>query len=62
LHPELFEWEERWVRCELAGTWTRGMTVVDRRPNGVSGAVRIPVGVDVPAVKERIFEALRALG
>ena len=62
LHPELFEWEERWVRCELAGTWTRGMTVVDRRPHGVGGAVRIPAGVDVPAVKERIFEALRALG
>ena len=62
LHPELFEWEERWVRCELAGTWTRGMTVVDRRPDGVGGAVRIPVGVDVSAVKERIFEALRALG
>ena len=49
LHPELFEWEERWVRCELAGTWTRGMTVVDRRPHGVGGAVRIPAGVDVPS-------------
>ena len=62
LHPELFEWEERWVRCELAGTWTGGMTVVDRRPHGVGGAVRIPVGVDVSAVKERIFEALLRVG
>jgi pyrimidine-specific ribonucleoside hydrolase len=62
LHPELFEWEERWVRCELAGSWTRGMTVVDRRRRGAGGSVRIPVGVDVAAVKERIFEALRALG
>lgn len=24
LNPELFEWEERWVRCELNGTWSAG--------------------------------------
>jgi inosine-uridine nucleoside N-ribohydrolase len=62
LSPELFEWEERWARCELLGTWTRGMTVVDRRGRGERGSVRVARGVDVTGVKERIFEALRALG
>jgi len=61
VNPELFSWEERWVRCELVGTWTRGMTVVDRRPHGATGSVRVAVGIDVEAVRERIFEALRAL-
>lgn len=62
LHPDLFAWEERWVRCELRGEWTRGMTVVDRRPHGATGSVRLAVGIDVDAVKESIFEAIRALG
>jgi hypothetical protein len=38
------------------------MTVVDRRPHGTTGSVRVAVGVAADAVKERIFEALRALG
>jgi purine nucleosidase len=62
LNPDLFEWEERWVRCELAGTWTRGMTVVDRRQHGERGSVRVAVAADVSAVNERIFEAIRSLG
>ena len=62
LNPELFDWEERWVRCELTGTLTRGATVVDRRPRGERGSVRVAMGVDVSAVKERIFEAIGALG
>ena len=62
VNPELFEWEERWVRCETGGTWTRGMTVVDRRPHGERGSVRVAIGLDVLAVKERIVEAIRSLG
>jgi pyrimidine-specific ribonucleoside hydrolase len=62
LQPELFAWEERWVRCELHGTLTRGMTVVDRRRQGERGSIRVAMAVDVAAVKERIFEAIRSLG
>jgi inosine-uridine nucleoside N-ribohydrolase len=62
LHPELFQWEERWVRCELDGHWTRGMTIVDRRQSGRSGQVRVAMDVNPPAIKERIFVALRLLG
>ena len=62
LNPELFQWEEHWVRCELDGRWTRGMTVVDRRQHGEPGSVRLAVDVNPKAVKERIFEGLRALG
>jgi pyrimidine-specific ribonucleoside hydrolase len=61
LSPELFTWEDRWVRCEVIGGWTRGMTVVDRRPHGATGSVRVAVDVDAEAVRERIFAALRAL-
>ena len=61
LEPELFDWEERWVRCELNGSWTRGMTVVDRREHGKRGQVKVAVNVDPGVVKERIFTALRAL-
>ena len=62
LQPELFRWEEHWVRCELDGRWTRGMTVVDRRPHGEPGSVRVALEVDWVSVKERIFEALGSLG
>ncbi len=62
LNPELFQWEEHWVRCELDGRWTRGMTVVDRRSHGEHGSVRLAVHMDPRAVKERIFEALCSLG
>jgi pyrimidine-specific ribonucleoside hydrolase len=62
LHPDLFGWEDRWVRCELSGGWTRGMTVVDRRHRGESGSVRVAMDVNTPAVKEILFEALRSLG
>jgi inosine-uridine nucleoside N-ribohydrolase len=61
LNPELFSWEDRWVRCEVSGEWARGMTVVDRRPHGAIGSVRVAAAVDVAAVRERIFEAVRAL-
>lgn len=61
LYPDLFEWEERWVRCELDGHWTRGMTVVDRRKHGEPGSVRVAVDVNPAAVKERILGALSSL-
>jgi hypothetical protein len=38
------------------------MTVVDRRPHGESGSVRVALDVDWLSVKESIFEALRSLG
>jgi purine nucleosidase/pyrimidine-specific ribonucleoside hydrolase len=60
--PDLFEWEERWVRCETGGRWARGMTVVDRRQHGERGSVRVAVGLDVVAVKERIIDAIGSLG
>lgn len=62
LHPELFAWEDRWVRCELDGTWTRGMTVVDRREHGERGSVRVALEVDAVAVKAAVFGALCSLG
>jgi len=61
LRPELFRWEDLWVRCEQAGRWTRGMTVVDRRAHGERGSVRVAVDLDAAGVKEAILEALRAL-
>jgi inosine-uridine nucleoside N-ribohydrolase len=61
VRPELFGWEDRWVRCELTGVWTRGMTVVDRRSAGARGSVRVAVDLDAAAVKQTILEALRTL-
>ena len=61
VRPDLFQWEEHWVRCELAGRWTRGMTVVDRRRHGERGSVRVAVELDAAAVKETILEAFRGL-
>ena len=37
VRPDLFRGEERPVNVELAGTLTRGMTVVDERPGGRAG-------------------------
>jgi inosine-uridine nucleoside N-ribohydrolase len=61
LNPGLFAWEERWVRCEVHGGWARGRTIVDRRPYGATGSVRVAVGVDADAVREGIFSALSVL-
>ena len=61
VNPELFRWEERWVRCELDGNWTRGMTVVDRRGHGETGTVRVAVDLNPTAVKKKVFDALRSL-
>jgi inosine-uridine nucleoside N-ribohydrolase len=61
VRPELFGWKDLWVRCELAGTWTRGMTVVDRRRHGERGSVRVAVELDATAVRQTILEALHTL-
>jgi 4-alpha-glucanotransferase len=58
--PELLTWAEHPVRVELAGTWSRGRTIVDQRtaspdrdhdPHGPSPTVvRVALGIDGPAV------------
>ena len=58
--PQLLTWAEHPVRVELAGTWSRGRTIVDRRtaspdrdhdPHGLSPTVvRVALGIDGPAV------------
>lgn len=59
LEPALFSWELRHVRCELDGTHTRGMTVIDRRPLGRPGEhVEVTVALDAGAVHDRIVEAV----
>lgn len=58
--PQLLTWAEHPVRVELAGTWSRGRTIVDQRtaspdrdhdPHGLSPTVvRVALGIDGPAV------------
>lgn len=43
-HPELFTFDLLPVEVELAGTHTRGMTVVDQRPRGLTAPPRVQVG------------------
>jgi len=57
-HPALFTSEERHVDVELAGTLTRGMTVVDRRGGARGPAPNTTVLTDLD--DERAFEVLRA--
>ena len=47
-HPELLETRRQAVSVELDGKHTRGMTVVDQRPQPPSGATRR--GADAPTV------------
>jgi inosine-uridine nucleoside N-ribohydrolase len=60
-HPELFALEARSVQVELAGTHTRGMTLVDERGPGASAEANCQVayGVDADAVIALIMEAVR---
>jgi inosine-uridine nucleoside N-ribohydrolase len=55
-HPELFGFGKHRVRIELAGTHTRGMTVIDRRVQ--KGHVEVAWRVDAPAVLELIRQAV----
>ena len=60
-HPELFTLEARSVQVELAGTHTRGMTLVDERGPGASAEANCQVayGVDADAVIALIMKAVR---
>jgi inosine-uridine nucleoside N-ribohydrolase len=59
-HPELFTGEDRHVDVETAGTYTRGMTVVDQRhlrePEPTN--CHVLMTVDAPAVLELVVAAL----
>lgn len=57
-HPELFEIEAHRVDIELAGTHTRGMTVIDQRRIGRQAPnARVAHGVDADAVRRLILDA-----
>ena len=60
-HPELFTLEARSVQVELAGTHTRGMTLVDERGPRASAEAncRVAYGVDADAVIALVMEAVR---
>lgn len=60
--PDMFAWEDRHVAVELAGTHTRGMTVVDRRGGGRGEAanVRVLTRIDDVAAFEAVLDALTA--
>lgn len=72
-HPEVIESELRRVDVELAGTLTRGMTVVDRRPTPVGGRRARPDDpaptpnvhhghhIDPAAARGLVIEAVAAL-
>jgi inosine-uridine nucleoside N-ribohydrolase len=62
-HPELFGGRLRLVAVELAGTHTRGMTVVDDRAEGSDEAhIHVLRTVDAPAVIRHIVDSVIALG
>ena len=60
-HPELFTLEDRSVQVELAGSHTRGMTLVDERGPRASAAAncRVAYGVDADAVIALVMQAVR---
>ena len=69
LLPDAARTERRPVRVELAGTWTRGRTIVDRRdwsgdmahdPHGVAPAmVDVCLGVDADAIRDLWLATVR---
>lgn len=63
-HPELFGGSEHRVSVEVDGTHTRGMTVVDRRPNAepTDAPIRVLTSADAEAVVELIVEACTHVG
>jgi len=60
-HPELFTLEDRPVHVELAGTHTRGMTMVDERGPGATAEsnCQVAYGVDADAVIALVMQAVR---
>ena len=67
VRPDLFRGDERPVDVELAGTLTRGMTVVDERPGGRAGEgparanALVLSDADEQAVVDAIVDAVIAL-
>ena len=62
LQPTLFQWCWRYVRCESEGTFSRGATIVDRRPQSPVANVLVAEACEREAVRAAIFDAIRALG
>jgi inosine-uridine nucleoside N-ribohydrolase len=62
-HPHLFAWQDVHVAVELAGTLTRGMTVVDRRDHRSPEAANVEVarGVDARQVLAALTRAVAAV-
>jgi inosine-uridine nucleoside N-ribohydrolase len=56
-HPECFGFGRHSVRVELAGKYTRGMTVIDRR-RSETGAVEVAWRADAPRALEMIAQAV----
>ena len=68
LRPDLIQTSRLPVRVELAGTWTRGRTVVDQRPRvldtdhdepSAGGLVDVAIGADGTAVARLFLDVLR---
>ena len=60
-HPELFALTPRAVGVEVAGSLTRGMTVVDERPRpGAPANARVAYRIDAPRAMALVRESLRA--
>lgn len=62
-HPDLFEFVSTHVDIELAGTLTRGMTVVDQRElsSMIEVNADVAVGADSRKVLDLVFDAISAL-
>jgi inosine-uridine nucleoside N-ribohydrolase len=62
-HPDLFGFASAHVGVELAGTLTRGTTVVDQRELADTGPVNAQVAVtaDGPQVRELLYETISRL-
>jgi len=56
-HPELFTFEERRIDIETTGELTRGMSIVDVRPNGEPPNVQVGLSADGDAVVELIMNS-----
>ncbi|MDY7102260.1 MAG: nucleoside hydrolase [Actinomycetota bacterium] len=59
-HPELLDVVDRRVEVELAGTFTRGMTVTDLRAEGGEPNVGVAEAIDVGGARAVLFDALGA--
>ena len=60
-HPEAFQCEPRAVIVELAGTHTRGQTLVDERGwPGIEPNCLVTSGVDADRALELIIQAIAA--